>query len=114
MPANRSITAYKGDTFIQPVTINEAGTDFSVGYTCRIQLRSFDRSQIISTVTPAIVAPSIGTCSFTWRLEASFTTTLAVGNYIYDIQFTKAGTPPTVVTYLQGQLIVSGDITDYD
>lgn len=112
IPANYTIKAYKGDTFVQPITINRSGFDFT-GWLVKIQIRSLDLSEVIYTSAPSIALPALGVCTFDFRIEATDMDLFEPGQYVYDIQLTKS--LPSLIrdTYVRGQFKVLADITDY-
>lgn len=109
MAAERNIEIYQGDTYSHEVRIsNSAGNRINItGRTYSAQIRKIKTSDTITiSFTTEITDAANGVLNF--RLSASETTNLPIGNYYYDLQEINGA---SVLTLLAGKVVVKKEVT---
>lgn len=109
MAAERDIEIYQGDTYSHEVRLSNAtGNAINIaGRVYTAQIRKIKTSDtVVATFTTEITNAANGV--FNFRLSASETGNIPLGNYYYDVQEVNNA---NVLTLLAGKAVVKKDVT---
>lgn len=108
-PKRYDIEMYKGDTFSFALKLMNASSVVidMTGWTVSAQMKTYTNGVVGSTVSGSFTASTpnnTGVVSFTFD-----STSLAAGDYIYDVQFTDTSAQKR--TFIGGKVTVTADIS---